>query len=323
MDRIGLCVSLFETDPNGRFSSSVVETLAAQGMEPHLVQSADASDREALSGLSGIITDNFNFKTDLLHELDGMRAVGYLASGTDLVPARTLRPADIACLHAPSAFAGGVAQAALTLMLATAGRVTERQTLMRASAEGWRKAAAMPGTSLHGKTLGILGPGAIGQALFELVAPFGCRKLACGARERPEVAQAYGFTYVSLAELCKRSDVLVLACPLNGHTRGVIGADMLGLMKQSAILVNVARGPVVDEKALIAALAENRIAGAGLDVFEQEPTPLDNPLLALQNVVATPHGLAVTNEGYLRALDEVATGIRAVLNGDRPKNLVS
>jgi phosphoglycerate dehydrogenase-like enzyme len=216
-----------------------------------------------------------------------------------------------------------VAQAALTLILAVAGRLTERQLLMRQGTTGWREGAALAGTSLRGKTLGVVGPGAIGQALFQLTDPFEFRKLAFGAHTRPEIAARFGFSYVELDELCLQSDILVLACPLNAQTRGLMSAKRLALLKETAILVNVARGGVIDEGALIKALSENRIAGAGLDVFEDEPTPPDNPLLSMPNVVATPHGLAVTNEGYLAALDEVARGMRAVLEGREAENLVS
>jgi D-3-phosphoglycerate dehydrogenase len=162
------------------------------------------------------------------------------------------------------------------------------------------------GRGLTGRTLASLGLGNIGGELFRLAAPLGMRHLAHDpAPATAAHAAALGVALVDFDTLFREADFLVVNCPLNPATRGLVGARALGLMKKEAFLVNCARGPIVDEAALTAALRDGRLAGAGLDVFEREPTPADNPILALDNVMVSPHGIAYTDES-LRLLAEGA-----------------
>jgi phosphoglycerate dehydrogenase-like enzyme len=294
-----------------------------EGVEAEAVPLGTAPDAASLRGLDAVMFEAAPPDPEALISSGTVRAIGRLAVGYDDIPIDVLAKASIGYLNAPTAFAREVARAALTLLLSVAGRLPERQAMMRQGHAGWAMGAVLEGHGLFGRTLGVFGPGAIGQAVFELTAPFGFRRLASGRHERPDLARRLGFDYVDLDTLCREADVLVLACPLTEATRGAIDARRLALMRQTAILVNVARGPVVVEADLIHALQEGRIAGAGLDVFSEEPTSPDNPPLNMQQVTASPHGLAVNGDGYRAACTEVLSGLLAYLAGGRPANLVA
>ena len=179
------------------------------------------------------------------------------------------------------------------------------------------------GTGLIGRTLGSVGLGNIGAELFRLAKPLDMRFIAHDPVADPALARSLGVTLVDIDTLFRESDFLTINCPLNAHTRGLVNTRLIGLMKNSAYLINTARGPIVDEQALVAALQSGGIAGAGLDVFEEEPTPASNPLLTMDNVVLTPHGVCFTDE-CMRGLAESA--FRAVLEvaaGRRPAYIVN
>ncbi|MEV6057468.1 D-2-hydroxyacid dehydrogenase family protein [Streptomyces sp. NPDC052107] len=166
------------------------------------------------------------------------------------------------------------------------------------------------GVSLRGATLGVLGLGRLGTAVAELGRAFGMETIAWSQNLTPADAQAKGTAYVSRDELFTRSDVLSIHVVLSERTRGLVGARELSLMKSTAILVNTSRGPVVDEAALLGALAEKKIGSAALDVFDREPLPIDHPLRSLDNVVVTPHIGYVSRDlyevFYRDALEDIA-----------------
>ena len=187
----------------------------------------------------------------------------------------------------------------------------------------WNEKMDYIGTGLTGRTLGSIGIGNIGAELFRIAKPLEMRCIAHDPVADPAFAASLGVTLVDMDTLFRESDFLTVNCPLNEHTRGLVDARLIGLMKRSAYLVNTARGPIVDEKALYTALSSGKIAGAGLDVFEQEPTPADNPILKLDNVVVTPHGICFTDE-CMRGLAESA--FRAALDvaaGREPPYIVN
>ena len=154
------------------------------------------------------------------------------------------------------------------------------------------------GEGLHGKTLGLIGLGRLGSQVATVGSAFGMKLLAWSQNLTAERASEYGATLVTKNELLSQSDVVTIHLVLSGRTRGLIGATELALMKSSAYLVNTSRGPIVDESALLEALSRGAIAGAGLDVFDIEPLPLDHPLRSLPNTVLTPHMGYVTSETY-------------------------
>jgi D-3-phosphoglycerate dehydrogenase len=213
-----------------------------------------------------------------------------------------------------------VAQAVLTFMLALAGRLLEKHRITRAGR--WDQAGALLGAGLTGRTLGLIGLGNIGRDVVRLVAPFGMRVLAHDPYARLENLPP-GVVLVDLDTLLRESDYVSVNCPLTRETRHLIGAAQLGLMKPSAFLINTARGPIVDERALYEALAGGCIAGAGLDVFEQEPAPADNPIFGLPNVIVTPHALCWTDECLRGNGEGACRAILALARGEVPPHVVN
>jgi D-3-phosphoglycerate dehydrogenase len=185
---------------------------------------------------------------------------------------------------------------ALTLVLALAQKLLIKDSLTRSGR--WNERVEHMGQGLTGKTLGLVGAGGIGLETMALARAFDLRVLAADPYADAQVVAARGGTLVPLDTLLREADFVVLACLLNPATHHLINAARLALMKPSAYLINVARGPIVDETALIACLQAQGIAGAALDVFEQEPVASDNPLLAMDNVIVTPHSLCWTDECF-------------------------
>jgi phosphoglycerate dehydrogenase-like enzyme len=197
------------------------------------------------------------------------------------------------------------------LILAVARRLPQEYNALR---QGFWQSSV--GTELAGKTLGLIGLGAIGSQVAGVGRAFGMRVLAWSQNLTPARAAECGAEKVALDELLRRADVVTIHTRLSERTRGLLGGRELALMKPTAFLVNASRGPIVDEAALIEALRQRRIAGAGLDVFDREPVAAGHPLLGLDNVVATPHLGFVTHEVYRRFYGETLENILAYLRGE-------
>jgi len=235
-----------------------------------------------------------------------------------MIPIPQATAAGVLVANLPGVNARSVAEYAVFAMLALARRFRTIDGDLRTAGWAAGRAHAEQAEELCGRTLGIVGPGAVGRAVRDLAGAFGMRVLAAGRSVVPPE-----FEPRLLPNLLAESDVVVICCPLTETTRGLIGADELALMRPHAILINVARGAVVDEAALLAALRARRIAGAALDVFAVQPLPPDHPFFALDNVLLTPH-LAGITEGSMRrmGLGAVAEVLR-VLAGEPPANLVN
>ena len=171
------------------------------------------------------------------------------------------------------------------------------------------------GPDLEGLTLGILGLGKLGTRTANIAKAFGMKVIAWSQNLTPEKAQEAGVTYVSKDDLFRQSDFITIHVVLSQRSRGLVGARELGLMKPTAFLVNTSRGPIVDEAALIAALRDNKIAGAGLDVFDVEPLPVEHPFRDMENVVLTPHLGYVSEQNYKHYFAGVVEDIRGFLDG--------
>jgi phosphoglycerate dehydrogenase-like enzyme len=179
------------------------------------------------------------------------------------------------------------------------------------------------GVGLVGRTLGQLGIGNIGAEVFRLAKPLDMHFIAHDPYADPKVVKELGVRLVGLEALFREADVLSVSCPLNEETHHIVNAERLALMKPSAYLINTARGPVVDEKALTRVLQERRIAGAGLDVFEQEPSPADNPLYGLDNVIVTPHALCWTDQCFAGIGAADVKAVLDVMHGRVPTGVVN
>lgn len=235
------------------------------------------------------------------------------------VPALT--DAGIMLFITPDAVRRPMAVVYMTLILALNMRLLTKDKLIR---EGrWAEQSHYQGWGLVGRTLGAVGVGNIGHEMFKLAMPFEMKHIAYDPYLKPEAVADVGVQLVDLDTVLKESDTLCVSCPLNEKTRGLIGEKELKKMKKSAFFINAARGPIVDEKALIKALNEGWIRGAGLDVFEQEPVQNDNPLLKMDNVVLSPHALAQTDQTTSTMWSIIVNQMATLVRGEIPTTLVN
>lgn len=247
---------------------------------------------------------------------DGLRVVANVAVGYDNVDLDAARARGVTITNTPGVLTDATADLAMALLLAVTRRVGEGERLLRRR-EPWAWAIDfMLGRGLRGKTLGIVGYGEIGRAVAARARAFGMEVVYTKRSPGPDPGQ------VEEAELLERAHVISLHCPLTPETRHLIDADALARMRADAYLINTARGPVVDEGALVDALRDGAIAGAGLDVFEREPE-VHPGLLELENVVLVPHLGSATVETRTAMAELAAANVVAVLAGDPPPTQVA
>jgi phosphoglycerate dehydrogenase-like enzyme len=250
-----------------------------------------------------------------------LTVIGRSGAGYDKIDVAACTENDVALFNAPLGLHHSTASAALLLMLALAKRLPQQERITR---EGrWDLQASVMGGELEGRTLGIIGLGHSGRELARLVAPFAMHIVAHSPHADAGQAAGLGVRLTSLEEVLRAADFVSLHCRLTDETRGMLGAAQLNLMKPSAYLVNIARGALVDQAVLVAALRERRIAGAGLDVFEVEPLPSNDPLLALDNVILTPHWLASTSEVWQATGRAMVNGLFRVARGEVPDHVIN
>lgn len=249
------------------------------------------------------------FSARVLDACRGLRLISVWGTGTDHIDLEACRARGVAVASTPGVNANAVAEHTIALMLAVMRRIPAMDAAVRAGQ--WPR--AMLG-QLEGKTLGLVGLGAIGRRVATLAAPFGVRLLAATFGPDHGRATAAGARHVPVETLLRESDVVSLHLRLSAETTSYISAKRLALMKPTAYLINTARAGLVDRNAMLEALREARIAGAGLDVFHEEPIPPGDPLLALPNVVLTPHDAGTTQEvvdlGLRRTVENVAQFLR-------------
>lgn len=248
-------------------------------------------------------------------------AVCSAGAGYDVIDVDACTRAGIAVCNNSGPGAEAVAEHALGFMLDLAKKITVSDRVLRSGPLGDRQ--SLRGSQLLGKTLGVVGLGAIGGRLVELCAPLGMEVLVFDPYLDDAAARTRGVQRVSLGELLERSDFVQVTCPLTRETRGLIGRTQFAAMKPTAFFITTARGPVHDEAALFDALVNGRIAGAGLDVFHEEPPRQDNPLLRLDNVVATPHTAGITVEAARDIAVATATQWQTIFEGRIPPRLLN
>ena len=252
---------------------------------------------------------------------DRLALVARFGVGYDNIDIPACTAAGVFLTITPEAVQRPMAVVNLTFMLALAGRLLEQDKLTRAGR--WADKQDARGTGLIGKTLGTVGFGRIGQETHRISRPLGMRHIAHDPYADPAVAEREEVALVDLETLLRESDFVVVAAALTPETRHLIDARRLALMKPMAFLISTARGPLVDQQALYEALRDRRIAGAGMDVFEQEPVDPDEPILTLDNVVVTPHALCWTDECERIMGESVLRSIQAVAAGQAPQHVVN
>jgi len=253
---------------------------------------------------------------------DNLVAIGRGGAGYDKIDLEACTANDVVVFYSPDTFFHATASAALLFILALAKRLPEHERMARTGR--WAGQPKISGDDLPGQTLGIVGLGRSGGELARLVSPFGMRILAYSPHADSARAQALGVVLVStLDELFRESDFISLHSRLEPSTRGMIGERELRLMKASAYFINVARGELVQQEALVRGLREGWIRGAALDVFDEEPLPASHPLTKLDNVILTPHWLPATLQGSRATLATMAEGMRRVASGMIPDHILN
>ncbi len=280
--------------------------------------------RAAVAGKQAVVcqlTDKID--ADFMDAGSDLKVISNVAVGFDNIdiPAATER--GIVVTNTPGVLTDTTADLAFTLLMAAARRITEAERFLRSGDWHQWEIDMMVGHDIHKHTLGILGLGRIGQGMAKRASGFDMRVIYHDMnRATPEEEEAWGIEYVDKETLFRDSDFLSIHVPLNEHTRHIVGAAELELMKPTAVLVNTARGPVVDEKALADALESGSIASAGLDVFEEEPV-VEPRLLKLENIVMVPHIGSASIKTRTRMCTMAAENTAAVLQGERPPNPVN
>jgi phosphoglycerate dehydrogenase-like enzyme len=321
--KIGLSADLFDTKGRPMFGAGPLSLFSNAGLAFDVVPTQQGrlppsafTDYDALMIGGSRVSD-----AELAGESGRLRVVARNGVGYDAVDTRALSRRGILLTNTPIPVRNAVAGAAVAFILALSLRLPLKSRLAR---EGrWSERADHPGVGLPGRTLGIVGFGGIGRELARLMQPQGMRILAADPHVGAETAALVGATLIELDDLLRQSDFVVVACLLNETTRRLLNADRLRLMKSSAYLINVARGPIIDEPALIDALKRGSIAGAALDVFEREPPDPANPLLAMENVISTAHCLCWTDSFVDAVARDAISGIIDVMNDRLPPFVVN
>jgi phosphoglycerate dehydrogenase-like enzyme len=267
------------------------------------------------SAVAGIISTDI-FDRDVFAACPRLRALARVGVGFDAIDLEAATDAGVAVTITPGLNGETVADHTLALMLACIRRVVENDASVKRGE--WDRAGRLLGTTLSGTTVGLIGLGAIGRAVARRLSGFDVRLLGYD----PVDDEVAGVARVELRQLLLESDVVSLHVPLSLETEQLIGAAELALMRPSAILVNTARGRLVDEDALARALVEGRLAGAGIDVFAHEP-PGDSPLLALPRVVLSPHVAGIGAGAQQAMLEMAVSAVLAVLAGEEPGGIVN
>lgn len=287
-----------------------VEARGARELEPEQVRGFDA-----------ILLADHSIVRETLPGADRLAHIARLGVGFNDLDLDGCTERGIVITNAPDGVRRPMAVSSILMILALAHRLLAKDRLTRAG--GWEDRWGYLGTGVTGLTLGLVGAGNIGQEICRLAKSFELEVIAYDPYVDAQAAAEVGFDLVELAAVMSNADFVCVSCPLNDETHHLIGAAQLALMKSTAYLVNVARGPIVDEQALIAVLQSGGIQGAGLDVFEDEPVDLDNPLLSMENVIVAPHAIGHTDELFRRCGESGCRGMLRLARGEIPPNVVN
>jgi phosphoglycerate dehydrogenase-like enzyme len=322
--RIGITPD-FYTDAKGKFEDVLEEQLRGLGgveSAPMPPQPGNVATPEALNQFDAVFSLALKITPESLKGVDRLAVVARWGVGYDMIDVDALTEADIVLAITPNAVRRPVAEAILALVFALLKNIPEQDRLTRAGK--WRGDLQRLGRNIPGHTLGSVGCGNIAREVFRLARPLGfSRLLAADPFVKPEQVAELGVEMVGIDTLFRESDFVTINTLLNKDTRGLIGKELFDQMKPTAYFINTARGPIVQHEALVAALREKRIAGAGIDVFPVEPPPKDDPLFSMDNVIVTPHALAWTQELMRDNGIEACQNVLALARGELPGGIVN
>ena len=311
-----------------KLSAPLMQRLQAQA-EVTLIDDPKSSDglarlRDALPHADALLGASVKLDAELLDLAPKLKAVSSVSVGVDNYDIEYLTRRGVLLTNTPDVLTETTADTGFALIMATARRVVELATMVRDGQWQQNIGPKHFGSDVHGKTLGIIGMGRIGEAVAQRGHfGFGMPVIYHSHSPKPAVEARFDARYRSLEDVLREADFVCLTVPLTAETERLIGAEQFAQMRPETIFINIARGKVVDERALIAALQNGQIRAAGLDVFEQEPVSPDSPLLKMNNVVATPHMGSATHETREAMARCAVDNLLAALAGERPKDLVN
>lgn len=296
------------------FLQSLAAPFKAQGYELAVHSTKETNQVKLLDRVreaSIIILANQPLSGEIIRQCPNLEYISVAFTGVDHIDLNTCREKGIAVSNAAGYSTQAVAELVFGLAISVLRNVLpcDGRTRTGGTKDG------LPGFELHGKTFGIIGMGAIGTAVARIAKAFGCKVIAYNRSEKPELA-AEGFTFTNLDTVVQQADILSLHVPLTDETRHLIDAKRIDMMKDTAVLINTARGPVVDNEALAKALKTGKLRGVGIDVFEVEPPiPTDHPLCDAPRTVLTPHIAFASQEAFVTRAHIVMDNIVAFLKG--------
>jgi phosphoglycerate dehydrogenase-like enzyme len=315
----------FSIEAKGHYEAPLAQVLGSQPhVEVELMPPAEGEgpSREQLEAYDGILALAIQLDSARIEGLRRPAIVARWGVGYDRIDTGALTRNGIVLTITPNAVRRPVAEAAIGLIFATSLNLMRQHKIVEAAR--WREALPGLGRNIAGRTLGSIGLGNIAGEMFRMAASLGFgRLLAHDPYAGAEQARALNVELVSLEDLARQSDFLCVHCSLSPGTRGLVNREVLRLMRPTAILINTARGPIVNEADLVEALREGWIAGAGLDVFEVEPLPAGAAIRECPNVIFAPHSLAWTEELARDNTIEACTSLLAVSRGQLPTGIVN
>ena len=322
--RVALSGDFRKADGSPTFPDFDVKPLqAAPGVEMQYLEPANPIRADQLADFDALILLAPRFAKESIHPNGRLGMVARFGVGYDNVDIPACTEAGIALVITPDGVRRPVAVSIITFMLALTGKMMVKDRLTRGGPDTFNQRVQHMGVGLVGRTLGVIGIGNIGAELFRLAKPFDMKFIAHDPYADKKVAAELGIELVSLEDAFRRADVLSINCPLTPETRHLVNAERLALMKPTAYLINTARGPIVDQKALTKVLQDRRIAGAGLDVLEAEPPDPSDPILTLDNVILAPHALCWTDQCFAgNGAADVAAALE-VQHGRVPRGVVN
>ena len=307
--------------------ADVIRRMAPEGVVVEWVDSTLSVERQAaqLEDAVAIIPSAGRVPLEIAKRCPNLRLVQTLSAGTDTLDVKGLGEMGVRTANNGGGNAVAVAEHAIALIISVYRKL--RLQFESAQAREWagdiREAWRGQVHELTGKTVGIVGLGHIGQAVARRLRGWECELVYYDVvGHSDELERGLAIRRLSLDELLRESDVVSLHVPHTGRTGGMIGAPELSRMKDTAVLINTGRGPVIDETALADAIRRGEIAGAGLDVLEEEPTPADNPLLDMDRVVVTPHMAGNSVEAYDKSREFAVANVTRVIRGEEPQSVV-
>lgn len=321
--RVGLSRDLRAPSGAPRFGGARLTALAEHGVEwAFIAEDVEELTPALVAPFDAIMLFGRNAVTSLLPDkVTRLRHIARLGVGLDAVDVDACTRAGIVVTTTPDAVRGPMAGGALAMLLSLAFALPEKDALARSGA--WDARLEVQGPGLAGSAVGIVGLGNIGAELARMLGPLDVEIIATGPRLTHERAAAVGARYVSFERLLQTADYVCLTCSLRSETRGLLSREQIALMRPGACIVNVSRGPVVDQRALADALLSGHLRAAALDVFDPEPPADDDPMLHLGNVLLAPHSVGFTPELFDAQMRSACDAVLEVVSGTAPANAVN